>query len=315
MVKLSLVVPCYNEGENVRAFYSAVKDAFENKISDYEIIFINDGSKDSTFSELENIYAEDKRVKVINFSRNFGKEAAMYAGFQKSRGEYVSIIDADLQQLPLYVTEMVDFLDNNPDFDSVAMYQTNRSEGRVLGFFKKCFYKLINAMCEIEFRSDASDFRTLRRCVVDSILEMKEYFRFSKGIFSWVGYNTHYMPYTAEKRAGGKSSWSPKKLFKYAIEGITAFSTFPLKVSAYFGGGCSFAALVYMIVVIIQKLFYGIDTPGYATLVVLLLFIGGVQLMVLGVVGQYIAKMYIEGKRRPIYLIKNYLDSESNDEK
>ncbi len=315
MIKLSLVVPCYNESKNVGALYDAVKTAFEGHIDSYEMVFINDGSRDDTYSVLKKIHEQDKSTKVINFSRNFGKEAAMYAGLHKAEGEYVTIIDADLQQLPKYVVEMVDFLDNNSDYDAVAMYQENRNEPRLLSFFKKGFYKLINAMCEIEFRSNASDFRTLRRPVVDAILNMPEYFRFSKGIFSWVGFNTQYMPYVAEKRATGKSSWSFRKLFKYAIEGITAFTTFPLKLSAYFGGGCSVAALIYMIVVIIQKLFCGIDIPGYATLVVLILFIGGAQLMMLGVVGQYIAKMYIEGKRRPVYLIKNYLSGESDEKK
>ncbi len=316
MPKLSLIVPCYNEQENVRAFYDAVKKAFDGHIDSYEIVFINDGSKDNTYSELKKIYSEDEaRVKVINFSRNFGKEAAMYAGFGKVTGEYVTVIDADLQQRPEYALQMVEFLEQNPELDCVAMYQKQRNEGKLLGFYKKCFYKLINAMCDIEFRSDASDFRTLRHNVVDAILEMKEYSRFSKGIFSWVGFNTEYMPYVAEARTAGKSSWSFKKLFSYAVEGITAFTTFPLKLSAYFGGICSVAALIYMIVVIIQKLAQGIDIPGYATLVVLILFIGGAQLMMLGIVGQYIAKIYLQSKNRPIYLIKNYLSGGSDEEK
>lgn len=309
-LKLSLVVPCYNEEQNVKNFYEAVKMAFLGHFDNYEIIFVNDGSRDNTWNELKRLYAEDSRVKIINFSRNFGKESAMYAGLQKTKGEYVTIIDADLQQRPELIVEMVGFLENNEDYDSVAMFQKDRNEGKVLNFFKKNFYRLINSMCEIDFRSGASDFRTFRHYVVDSILEMKEYFRFSKGIFSWVGFNTYFMPYVAEERQAGKTSWSFRKLFKYAIEGITAFTTFPLKVSAYIGGLCSAFSLIYMVIVIIQKLFMGIDVPGYATTIVLILFIGGIQLLALGVIGQYISKIYIEGKKRPIFIIKEYLNGE-----
>ncbi len=309
-LKLSLVIPCYNEEQNVAAFYDETLKAFEGHFDNYEMIFINDGSRDNTWNELKKLYEKDKRVKILNFSRNFGKEAAMYAGLGKAKGEYVTIIDADLQQRPELVVEMVDFLEKNEEYDSVAMFQKDRNEGKVLGFFKKSFYKLINAMCEIDFRSGASDFRTFRHYVVDAVLEMKEYFRFSKGIFSWVGFNTYFMPYVAEERQAGKTSWSFRKLLKYAIEGITAFTTVPLKVSAYIGGVCSVFSLIYMIVVIIQKLFFGIDIPGYATMVVLILLIGGIQLLALGVIGQYISKIYIEGKKRPVFITKEYLDGE-----
>ncbi len=308
-VKLSLVVPCYNEQDNVELFLAACKKAFDGKVDNYEIIFINDGSKDNTWRKLKKLYEKEDNLKLVNFSRNFGKEAAMYAGLQKAVGDYVTIIDADLQQRPELVVEMVDFLDNNDDFDCVAAFQQDRREGKVLSFFKKAFYKFINSVCEIDFRSGASDFRTFRHNMVESILEMKEYFRFSKGIFSWVGYNVHYMPYIAEERNAGKTSWSFRKLFKYAMEGILAFTTFPLKLATYAGGICSFLSLLYMVVVIIQKLAFGIDIPGYPTLIVLILFIGGIQMILLGIIGLYISKMYIEGKRRPIYIAKEYLDS------
>ena len=312
-IKLSLVVPCYNEEANVRPFYEACRTALDGKIDRYELVFVNDGSKDGTWKALKALHAEDERVKAINFSRNFGKEAAMYAGLQKAEGEFVTIIDADLQQRPELALDMVAFLEENEEYDSVAMFQKDRRESRVLSFFKKTFYRLINAMCDIDFRSGASDFRTLRHYVVDAVLDMKEYFRFSKGIFSWVGFNTHFMPYTAEERQAGKTSWSFKKLFKYAVEGITAFTTFPLKVSAYLGGLCSAFSLIYMLVVIVQKLFFGIDIPGYATLIVLISFIGGIQLISLGVIGQYISKIYIEGKKRPIFVQKEYLDSQKQE--
>ena len=307
-MKLSLVVPCYNEQDNVRPFYEACAAAFRGKIDSYEIIFINDGSKDETWRALKEIHAGTQHIKLINFSRNFGKESAMYAGLQKAEGEYISIIDADLQQRPEIVAEMVDFLEQNMDYDSVAAYQVNRQEGKVLSFCKRSFYALINRMCEIDFKSNASDFRTFRRGVAEAILEMKEYFRFSKGIFSWVGYNTHYIPYEAAQRNAGETSWSFRKLFKYALEGIVAFSTFPLKLATYCGLIFSLLSLTYMVVVIVQKLFWGIDVPGYPTLIVVILLVGGIQMLMLGIIGQYISKIYIEGKRRPIYLVKEYLE-------
>lgn len=305
-MKLSLVVPCYNEQDNVNAFYDACRQAFAGKIDAYEIIYVNDGSKDDTWKELKALWKQNSNIKIMNFSRNFGKEAAMYAGLQKAEGQYVTVIDADLQQRPEVVVDMVAFLEANEDYDCVAAYQQERKEGAVLSFFKKIFYKLINSMCEINFRSGASDFRTFRREMVESVLELKEYFRFSKGIFSWVGYNTYFMPYDVQERNAGNTSWSFGKLMKYAIEGIVAFTTAPLNLATWLGGISALLAGVYMLVVIIQKLCFGIAIPGYPTLVVLILFIGGIQMLLLGIIGQYISKIYIEGKRRPIYIAKEY---------
>ncbi len=305
-MKLSLVVPCYNEQDNVKALYEACEQAFAGKIHDFEVVFVNDGSKDNTWEELKSIWKNKRNVKLVNFSRNFGKEAAMYAGLQKAEGQYVTVIDADLQQRPELVVEMVGFLEANEDYDCVAAYQQERKEGALLSFFKKAFYKLINSMCEINFQAGASDFRTFRREMVESILEMKEYFRFSKGLFSWVGYHTYFMPYKASRRNAGKTSWSFRKLVKYAIGGITAFTTAPLNLATWLGGISSLLSGLYMIVVVIQKLFFGIDIPGYPTLVVLILLIGGIQMLLLGIIGQYIAKIYIEGKHRPIYIAKEY---------
>lgn len=230
----------------------------------------------------------------------------MYAGLQKAEGQYVTLIDADLQQSPEVVVEMVGFLETNEDYDCVAAYQQQRKEGAALSFFKKAFYKLINSLCEISFKSGASDFRTFRREMVQSILEMKEYFRFSKGIFSWVGFNTYYMPYEVRQRNAGQTSWSFWKLLKYAIHGIVAFTTAPLNIATWLGGICAALSGLYMIVVVIQKLCFGIAIPGYPTLVVLILLIGGIQMLLLGIIGQYIARIYIEGKRRPIYIAKEY---------
>lgn len=303
-MKLSLVVPCYNEQDNVMPLYAACRNAFDGKIAPWEIIFVNDGSKDGTWQKLKDLWMEHDNIQLINLSRNFGKEAAMYAGLQKAQGKYVTIIDADLQQRPEVVVDMVAFLDANEDYDCVAAYQEERNEGAVLSFFKKSFYKLINRLSQINFRSGASDFRTLRREMVQAVLQMPEYFRFSKGIFSWVGYNTYFMPYQARQRNAGKTSWSFRKLFKYAIEGIVAFTTAPLNLAIWLGGLCAVLSVLYMIVVVIQKLCFGIPVPGYPTLVVLILLIGSIQMLLLGIIGQYISKIYIEGKRRPIYIAK-----------
>lgn len=308
--KLSLVIPCFNEEQNILPFYQACVAAFEYKIESYEMIFINDGSHDRTWEELKKLNARYSEVKILNFSRNFGKEAAMYAGLQKARGEYVSVIDADLQQDPCYVVEMLSFLDEHEEYDSVAMYQEQRNEGKVLSFFKKSFYRMINTVSDTNFYSGASDFRTFRHYVVDSILEMKEYFRFSKGIFSWVGFQTYYMPYVARDRQQGTTSWSFWKLMKYAIDGIVSFTTFPLRLSTYIGSFISVLSFIYMFAVIAQKLIWGISVPGYATIIVLILFIGGIQLIALGIIGTYLSRVYMEEKKRPIYIAKEYIDGD-----
>lgn len=315
-MKLSLVVPCYNEQDNVENFYKTVCDTFADGGFDYEIVFVNDGSKDETYKKLKAIYNSDtEKVRVVNFSRNFGKESAIYAGLKESCGDYVSIIDADLQQNPKYVLQMMDMLDKDEDLDCVAAYQKDRKESKALVFFKNTFYKLINKMAEVDFVSGASDFRTFRRSVADSLVEMKEYFRFSKGLFSWVGYNTEYIPYEVEERAAGTSKWSFRKLMKYAIDGIVAFTTTPLHMATTVGGITAALSIIYLIVVIIQKLAFSINIPGYATIVVLILLLGGIQLCSLGIIGEYLAKTYIQSKDRPIYIAKNVLRPEDEDKK
>ncbi|MBQ2775051.1 MAG: glycosyltransferase family 2 protein [Clostridia bacterium] len=313
-MKLSLVVPCYNEQDNVELFYNVAVSAFSDGGFDYELIFVNDGSKDATMQRLRDLYNKaESNIKVIGFSRNFGKESAMYAGLKESVGDYVCIIDADLQQRPELVLDMLKILEENPDCDSVACYQEDRRESEVLAAFKNCFYKIINKLSEIEFVSGASDFRLLRRAVVDAVLSMSEYHRFSKGIFSWVGFNTYYMPYVVEDRANGTTNWSFWKLFKYAIDGILAFTTIPLRLATFIGLFSSAASIIYMIVVIIQKLAFSIDVPGYATIVVLILLLGGLQLFCIGVLGEYLSKTYVESKRRPIYIAKEILDYKTRD--
>lgn len=313
-MKLSLVVPCYNEAENVAAFQAAVIGAFENCGYDYEIVFINDGSRDATLHNLKKLHAEQKcPVKVISFSRNFGKEAGLYAGLEHASGEYISLIDADLQQRPEIVRDMVRILDEQPDTDVVAAYQDRRGEGKILSFFKKSFYAIINMLSSVTLQPDASDFRTFRRSVRDSILELTEYHRFSKGIFAWVGYNTHFIPYTACERAAGTTKWSFWKLVNYAIEGIIGYSTAPLRLATCLGAVTGIVAILYMIMVILEKLILGIDVPGYATIIVLILIFSCVQLFCIGIIGEYVGRTFEQTKDRPVYIAKEIL-SYNNEE-
>lgn len=305
-MKLSLIIPCYNEEGNVRKLFDSVNIAFENKIENYEFVFINDGSKDKTRDKLKELLSEvNQNIKIVDFSRNFGKEAAIFAGLQNAEGDLVTIIDADLQQRPEIVVKMVSFLDEHPEYDCVTAFQEKRMEGKAMSFVKNTFYKLINNICEIDFKNGASDFRTFRRNMVEAILNMPEYFRFSKGIFSWVGFETHYIPYIVEERFSGETKWSFHKLMKYAIEGFISFTTFPLRIATFLGLFTSFAAIIYLIIVLIEKLVWGIATEGYATTICLILLLGGIQLLVLGIIGEYLSRMYIEGKNRPIYVVKS----------
>lgn len=315
-LKLSFVVPCYNEAENVSAFQDAVISAMDGSGYDYEIVFVDDGSSDATLHNLRKLFGAKKcPVKVISFSRNFGKEAALYAGLKRASGEYISFIDADLQQRPEIVRQMVDILEKSPEYDIVAAYQDRRQESKILSFFKKSFYAIINRLSNVELRPDASDFRTFRRSVAESILRLQEYHRFSKGIFAWVGYSTCFIPYSVCQRNAGKTKWNFKKLFNYALEGIIGFSTTPLRLASYLGFGTAFAAIVYMLIVIIEKLTTGIDIPGYATIIVLLLLLGSMQLICIGIIGEYVGKIFEQSKERPIYLEKEYLcDSETEEE-
>ena len=307
-MKLSLIVPCYNEAENVSAFQEAVIGAFDGCGYDYEIVYVNDGSRDATLHNLKKLFHAQKcPVKVVSFSRNFGKESGLYAGLRYADGEYISLIDADLQQRPEIVRNMVDILDEQPECDVVAAYQDRRGEGKILSFFKKSFYAIINKLSKVTLQQDASDFRTFRRSVRDSLLELGEYHRFSKGIFAWVGYETVFIPYTACERNAGTTKWNFGKLFNYAIDGIIGFSTAPLRLATYLGGFSAFAALCYLLVVILQKLIWGIDVPGYATIIVLILFFGSAQLIGLGIIGEYVGRTFEQSKNRPIYIPKEIL--------
>ena len=305
-MKLSLVVPCYNEEANIPLFYRTVEETFVNEDFDYEYIFVNDGSKDNTYNELKKLVEScNSNIHVINFSRNFGKESAMFAGLKESTGLYTAIIDADLQQDPKYVLQMMHILETNKEYDSVAAYQEKRKEGSVLRGFKRTFYHLINKVSQVEFVDGASDFRLLSRSMVDAIISLPENNRFSKGIFSWVGFHTYYMPYEVHERENGCSSWSFWKLFKYAIEGFVSFTTMPLRIATVLGIVFSFLSFLYLVIVLVEKFSMGIPIPGYATIICMILLIGGVQLLCLGIIGEYLSRTYLESKHRPIFVAKN----------
>ena len=306
-MKLNIIIPMYNEEGNVALMHKKLTDTLKD--IKYEIIFVNDGSTDNTKSMLEDIYNNDKKhVRVINFSRNFGKDAAMYAGLSHSKAEYTIILDGDLQQNPKYILDMMDFLDKNEEYDQIAMVNKERkNEGFFTKVLKNSFYSFINVMSDTKFHKGASDFRMFRRNVVEAILSLGENNRFSKGIFSWVGFNTKYVAYEVEDRHSGKSNFNLRSSMKYAWNGIINFSIKPLKLATIFGSMCSVFAFVYLIGIIIKTLITGADVPGYPSLICFVLLLGGLNLMAIGIVGEYISRMYIEIKKRPIYVAKSKL--------
>lgn len=309
---LSVIVPCYNEEESIPLFYKEI-----NKISEemkeiiFEIIFVNDGSKDNTLKVLKKLNKKDKRVRYLSFSRNFGKEGAIYAGLEKSNGDYVTIMDADLQDPPNLLKKMYKIV-TEEKYDCVGTRRVNRKgEPPIRSFFARKFYKIINKLSKIEMVDGARDFRFMKRKVVNAILEMKEYNRYSKGLFSFVGFKTKWLEYENIKRVAGKTKWSFGKLFLYAIEGITAFSTAPLVLSAILGLIFCIISFILIIVIIIKTLIYGDPATGWPSLVCIIFMISGIQLFCMGIMGQYLAKTYLETKKRPIYI----LESDSNEKK
>jgi glycosyltransferase involved in cell wall biosynthesis len=306
---LSIIVPCFNEEGSLPQFLDAVVSTFEKTSISYELILVNDGSRDATESILSS-FAHSRRtshVTVIGFSRNFGKEAALFAGLQHSRGEITGFIDADLQQTPETLLDMYRILISNPDYDCVTAYQQKRREAALQSFFKEGFYRMFNAVSSTNLAPDASDFRIFRRNVADAVLGMPEYYRFSKGIFAWVGFRTYLYPYTPEERVGGQSKWSFKKLMHYALNGMMSFSTLPLKLATWVGTIASVAAVIYTIDVIIETYVLKNTPAGYPTIVCLILLLGGLTLLTLGIIGEYLARIYVEGKHRPIYIAKDVL--------
>ncbi len=314
MKKISIIIPCYNEEQAIPYFYKEITKIAKNMKTDFEYIFVNDGSKDKTLDVIKKIAKKDKKVKYIHFSRNFGKESAMYAGLELSTGDYVAIMDADLQDPPALIPEMLSILeDPNEDYDCVGSRRvTRKGEPKIRSFFARQFYKIINKLSKIEMVDGARDFRLMTRQMVNSILELKEYNRYSKGLFSFVGYNTKWLEYENIKRVAGETKWSFWKLFTYAIEGIIAFSTTPLAIAAFIGILFCFIAFILIIIIVVRTLIYGDPTSGWPSLVCIIFFVSGIQLFSLGIIGEYLSKTYLETKKRPIYIIK---ETNINDHK
>jgi len=302
---ISVIVPCYNEQEVLRMFYDEIsRVADEMSGYDFEFIFVNDGSKDNTLAICKELANKDKRVKYISFSRNFGKEAGIFAGFEKSKGDLVCMMDADLQDPPALLPEMVKAIEDE-GYDSVATRRvTRKGEPPIRSFFARMFYKLMNKISKTEIVDGARDYRLMTRQFVNSLLDLREYNRFSKGLFGWVGYNTKWLEYENVERAAGETKWSFWKLLLYSIEGIMAFSTVPLAISAVMGIIFCIIAFVMIIFIIAKTLMFGDPVAGWPSTACIILFVGGVQLFCLGIVGQYLSKAYLEIKGRPIYICK-----------
>lgn len=308
-MKLSFVVPCYNEEGNIKLFYDDVVNSFKKNNYDIEIIFINDGSKDNTINELKKLVKlKDFTIKIINFSRNFGKEAGIYAGLQNSTGDYTVLIDADMQQPPHLVLDMLKIVEENEEIDIVAYYQEKRIENKTLSFFKSSFYKIINKVTGIPFVNGASDFRLMKRNVVESILKFTEHERFSKGIFAWIGFNTYYIPYVPCVRATGSTSWSLIKLFKYAVSGILSFVKKPFKWVTQLGIICIVMSFIIFILTITNVCLLDL-------IISLILFMFGLNFAVLGYIGGFINRNYDESRNRPIYIVKEVVSNEKDNKR
>ena len=307
---LSLVVPCYNEEGNVTRFWRETSRVFDGAVEKYEIIFVDDGSRDKTYEEIEALHKSHSEVRGISFSRNFGKEAAMLAGLRASRGDLVCLIDADLQQRPEVVIEMLSHMNEDPELDCVAAYQDKRNEGKIISFLKSSFYKIINKISDVRFVNGASDFRLMKREMVDAIISLTEKNRFTKGIFGYVGFKTKFIPFTHAKREIGTTKWGLVKLFKYAFHGILAFSIAPMKIPMAAGILSVISAAVVALVQLISRGFSPWSEIAVISAVVLL--VCGVQMMALGVVAEYLSKMYVEIKDRPAYFVRRELDHDKS---
>ncbi len=306
MKTVDLIVPCYNEGEMIDIFFDKTSSVV-SEIDGYSFsfIFIDDGSKDDTLKKIKALADKHSNVKYISFSRNFGKEAGMYAGLKASTADRVAVIDADLQHPPELISDMLHAIDAE-GYDSCSARRVSRDgEPKIRSAFARMFYRMINKMSEVEIVDGAVDFRMMTRQMVDAILDMPEVQRFSKGIFCWVGFNTKWIEFKNVERVAGESRWSFWSLFRYAIDGITAFTTFPLRLATIFGSIISMSAFIYLIVVLIKTIVCGPDVGGYASTIIIMLFIGGIIIMSLGIIGEYLARLYMESKNRPIFIYKD----------
>ena len=303
MKNIDIIVPCYNEGEVLNIFYNEVEKVISN-IENYNFsyIFIDDGSIDDTLSILKTLAKDDIKVKYVSFSRNFGKESAMYAGLKSSKGDMVLIMDADMQNPPSMIPKMINYIERG--YDCCGGYRSDRKgDGKIRTFFTNKFYSITNKISEVTMPNGAGDFRLMTRKMVNAILALSEVQRFSKGIFSWVGFKTKWISFENVERAGGVSKWNFFNLFSYAIDGITAFSTFPLKIASILGFIISCSSFLYLTYIILKTLILGVDVAGYASLITINLFIGGIIILSCGILGEYIGKIYLEVKKRPIYIM------------
>ena len=302
-MKVSLIVPCYNEQESLPVFYEEMMKIVKKMSCQYELIFINDGSKDRTLSILKEFSAENDNVTYISFSRNFGKEAAMYAGFCNADADYVAVMDADMQDPPSLLPEMIKILESGKN-DSVATRRENREgEPPIRSWFARKFYQLINKISDADIVDGARDFRLMKREMVSAIVSMGEYNRFSKGIFGWIGFKTYWLPFENHERIAGETKWSFWKLFKYAIEGIINFSNVPLNIASWFGIFMTVIDFFAIIFIVLRKLIFGDPVAGWASTACIITLIGGIQLFCMGIMGQYISKTYSEVKNRPHYIV------------
>ncbi len=303
MKKVSLIIPCFNEQEALPFFYKEASKVMQSLNYNYEFLFINDGSKDDTLKILKNFSLNDSHVKYISFSRNFGKESAMYAGFCNASGDFVAVLDADMQDPPSLLPKMLEILESG-EYDSVATRRQDRKGEPVLrSFFARKFYSVINKISDADIVDGARDFRLMKKEMVEAIVAMSETNRFSKGIFGWIGFKTYWLPYENTERIAGKTKWNFWSLFKYAISGIINFSEAPLNIASWFGIGITLLAFIFLIFIIVRRLCFGDAVAGWASTLCVILFMGGIQLFCLGVMGQYIARTYSETKRRPHYII------------
>lgn len=300
---ITLIIPCYNEQESLPVFYEAVVTVLKEMNCNYELLFVDDGSKDQTLDVLKSLAKQDIGVKYLSFSRNFGKEAAMYAGFCNAHGDYIAVMDADMQDPPSLLPEMYAILESG-EYDSVAARRADRTgEPPVRSWFAKKFYNIINKISDADIVDGARDFRMMKREMAEAIVSMSEYNRFSKGIFGWVGFRTYWLPYENVERIAGETKWSFWKLFQYAIDGIINFSQAPLSIASLFGVCMTFCSFLMLFVIVVRRAVFGDPVDGWASTICVIIFIGGIQLFCLGIMGQYIAKTYLETKRRPHFII------------
>lgn len=301
--QISIIVPCYNEEQALPLFYEETTRVLKQMNCDYELLLINDGSSDKTLPLMRSLAQKDEHVHYLSFSRNFGKEAAMFAGFEHAKGDYVAVMDADLQDPPSLLPQMMELIEKEA-YDSVATRRVSRvGEPKIRSWCARQFYKIINSCSDADIVDGARDYRLMKREMVEAIVSMREYNRFSKGIYGWIGFRTYWLPYENVERAAGETKWSFWKLFKYALEGIINFSQVPLSIASWMGIIFTLVAFVLMLFVILRRLIFGDPVSGWASTVCIILFIGGIQTLCIGILGQYMAKTYMETKRRPHYIV------------